>query len=140
MPRHGLRQQYNVEAFQPWLIFQQRVRQRGQQGVRRAWHPLQDFAHIRQAVIWQMAERTRAAVENALHVIEYRQDHLIVFTDLMETEAAGKVAEQHFVEGGLRHIIYPSGATASSPDYSIQSDALCPDRGRHGSAPPARCC
>ena len=37
-------------------------------------------------------------IEDALHAIERGQNHLISFTDLMEIEAAGEVAGQHFIQ------------------------------------------
>jgi hypothetical protein len=57
----------------------------------RSRHPLQDFGHIRQTVVRQMRQRPGTAVENALHIVQHRQNHLVLLVDLMEIEATGEV-------------------------------------------------
>ncbi len=61
-------------------------------------HALQNFGHIRQTVVRQVRQRAGAAVQNALHVVEYRKDDLILLADLVEAQATGEITAQHFVQ------------------------------------------
>ena len=80
----GLLQHHDRDFAQARLVFQQHRRQRGNKLVCSSGHPLQDFRHIRQAVIRQMRQCPGAAVENTLHIVEYRQDYLVFLADLVQ--------------------------------------------------------
>lgn len=87
----------NANPFQPRFIFEQNGRQRPHQFMGGTGHTLQDFGHIRQAVVRQMRQRAGAAVENALHVVQHGQDRLVLLVDVVEIEATGEVAVENFI-------------------------------------------
>ena len=64
-------QQHHSDALQARLIPEQNSRQGANQLMGSTRHALQDFGHIGQTIVRQMRQRTGAAVEDALHVIEY---------------------------------------------------------------------
>jgi hypothetical protein len=61
-------------------------------------HSLKYLRHIRQTVVRQMGQRSRPAVEDTLHIVQHRQNHLVFLADLMQVEATSKVAEQGFIQ------------------------------------------
>ncbi|MNP67751.1 hypothetical protein D3C76_1636160 [compost metagenome] len=71
MTRLDLRQQLDVDRNQARLVLDQGVAHGAHQAVRRTGKPLQDQAHVRQAVIRQMLQRTGPAIENALQVVQH---------------------------------------------------------------------
>ncbi|SBM93872.1 hypothetical protein KVMX100_120209 [Klebsiella variicola] len=105
---------HHRDPLQARFVFQQYRRQRAHQLVRRRRHALEDSGHIRQAVVRQMRQRSSPTVEDALHVIEHRQDDLIRFADSIQVNPAGEIAVQDVIQGGTRHFHFSlSGCSVS---------------------------
>jgi hypothetical protein len=45
-----------------------------------------------------MRQRASAAVENTLHIIQHRQNDLVLLADLMQGKPSGKITCEHFIQ------------------------------------------
>ncbi|MNR21054.1 hypothetical protein D3C85_1379310 [compost metagenome] len=67
-----------------------------------------------------MRQRASPAVEDALQIIQHRQDDLILFAEMMQIKTTGHIAIQHVMQGGARHVIGSPQGSVSAGYYPRQ--------------------